>query len=219
MIIYILCYNEKTLKEATKRYTHSWAHPILIETQDCSFENACWKQLDKLYDTWKHEDYVGVLSHSAYKKINLHQLNQNFIHGVYTTKYVHFAGINTSVISPLSSGQIHHPHYHEIMSDLLTTFQVKGNECFFNYFMCHPEWMKKFIEWQHKIMPVIVKHPLIWTDSNYQDGKLTPKELMKLCGRPFYPHLTFILERLNGCFFQTHCDSVKIDNLIIYFLF
>ena len=212
MIIYILCYNKKTLQYATKKYTYPWAYPILLENQNCTFENTFWDQLKKMYPQWKDEDYVGVLSHSAYKKINIDKLNQNFINGVYTTKYVHFLSTDKDVLDPTSAGVKAHPYYSKIMKDLLPIINVNGKECFCNYFMCNPLWMKKFIAWYKDVLPLVMSHPHIWKNSKY-NGKMTPQELMKLCGHPYYPHITFILERLNGCFFQTYCDSVLLTKL------
>ena len=145
MIIYILCYNTEILNHCKKIYTYPWAKLVLLKNQNASFENVFWEQLDTLYEEWKNEDYVGVLSHSAFKKINLKKLNDNFVEGVYTTKYVHFYGSNT----PAESNNINHPYGYQIMNDCLTKFKLKGKICYFNYFMCHPEWMKKFIKWYH----------------------------------------------------------------------
>ena len=208
MIIYILCYNTQLLNYAKNMYKYPWAQPILLEKQDASFENVFWKQLDKLYEDWKEEDYVGVLAYSAFKKINIPKLNYKIMNNVYQHDYVHFAGTNKSVLHHHTI----HPHYHKIMTDCLQEFQVQGKECFCNYFMCRPLWMKKFIEWHSSIMKKLIKHPLIYTNANYH-SKLTKYQLIQLWGYPFYPHLPFILERLNGCFFQTYCHSFTIDNL------
>jgi hypothetical protein len=72
VIIYVLCYNEKTLEIAKDIYKdYYWARPCIIENQDITLENAFWKQLLAMSDEWELCEMVGTISWKAYKKINI----------------------------------------------------------------------------------------------------------------------------------------------------
>ena len=63
--------------------------------------------------------------------------------------------------------------------------------------------MKNFIIWYLNIaLPILKKHPLIMSNSEYKNPSLSIEQLINLCGLPYYPILPFIIERLNPCYFN-----------------
>lgn len=201
--IYILCHTAERLESAEKIYgRYSWAYPVLMKYQDCSFENAFWPQLLELKDEWSACEFVGTLSWSAHKKINLGIINKHISEGYYSGReYVNF---NDSGILVRKSGvKTAHPHFMEIWDDVTNRLEVDDvteNCC--NYWICTPTLMERFIRWHAEICrPLVLKHPLIFTDAKY-GGAMTPVELDKLWSMPYYPHVPFIMERLNKAFFD-----------------
>jgi hypothetical protein len=203
IIIYILCYNQDRVELAKEQYrAYSWAKPLLMKYQDYSFENAVWKQLLEIQDEWISCEFVGTLSFTAKRKINIDTINRRITEGYYTGKpYVNFNCSTRKILE--HKGKFHHPNFKEIWCDMLRDLKIEDvNENACNYWMCAPELMVRFIEWHHKVLlPVLLAHPLIFTDAEY-GGAMTPKELIELWGQPYYPHVPFILERINKAFFD-----------------
>lgn len=203
IIIYILCYNQDRFEAAKEQYrAYSWAKPLLMTYQDYSFENAVWKQLLEIQDEWDSCEFVGTLSFTAYRKINLETIHRRITEGFYSGKsYVNFNCSTRKILE--HRGKFHHPNFKEIWCDMLRDLNIEDitdNAC--NYWMCRPDLMVRFIEWHHTVLrPVLLAHPLIFTDAEY-GGAMTPKELIELWGQPYYPHVPFILERINKAFFD-----------------
>jgi glycosyltransferase involved in cell wall biosynthesis len=197
--LYILCYNDESYKNALNVYSnYTWAHPIRMKYQDASFENAFWKQLSELYDEWKSYDMVGTLSHKAYKKISLEKVDSIIkSHAWRLDQYYHF--FDTQKPINLNS----HPNMRTICSDIVTQFGLKlPTENYSNYWMCTPSLMLEFLAWYETTMrPYIFSHPLAMTDAKYK-GSLSEEECLHRIGVPYYPHIPFVLERMNKAFFD-----------------
>ncbi len=223
--IYILCYNQERLEDAKTIYSkYSWAFPILMKYQDYTWENAFWKQLQEIKHEWINYRFVGVLSHKAYQKINLDDIDKKINSGFYNdTPYVHFADLNTSVVG--SKTVTTHPNFLPIWLDVLEKLSLNDTtESLYNYFMCTPSLMQQFIDWYLTLcLPTIIKHPLIFTNARYNvPGSLTKEQLIKKWGKPYYPHLPFVLERLFKNFFFGIINTrqnVPINSSKIAFLF
>lgn len=208
--IYILCFNKDRLNLAFSIYSkYIWAVPILMKYQNYTFENAFWKQLLEMKDDWINSRFVGSMSFKAYEKVNLDEIDKKIMNGNYTNKrYVHFADSTTPVLhSPLAAK---HPNLKRIWLDVLAKLNLNDTtESLFNYFMCTPTLMYKFISWYSAVyLPVLISHPLMFTNANYTEG-ISKEELVKLWGKPYYPHLPFVMERLNKCFFQDILNQVQ----------
>jgi hypothetical protein len=203
IIIYILCYNQDRYELAKEKYqAYHWAQPLIMKYQDYTFENAVWKQLLEIKDDWFSCEFVGTLSFTAFRKINIDNIDRRIVEGFYTGKpYVNFNCNNRKILE--HRGRFHHPNFKEIWIDTLHGLKIDDiteNAC--NYWMCRPDLMVQFIEWHHKVLrPVLMAHPLIFTDAEY-GGAMTPKELIDLWGQPYYPHVPFIMERINKAFFD-----------------
>jgi hypothetical protein len=198
--IYILCHNAERFEKAGSIYkNYPWAHPILMKYQDCTFENAVWKQLYEIRDEWYNYKMVGTMSFSAHTKINLNDVDRIVKDpATWATGFYHFMRTDT----PISNKN--HPHLVEIMTDVCRDLNISiPPENFCNYWITSSEKMIQFLIWyEERAYPTVMAHPLIMTDSTYP-GSLSKDHLMTLCGVPYYPHATFVFERMFLSFFMS----------------
>jgi glycosyltransferase involved in cell wall biosynthesis len=209
VLIYVLCSNHEKLTLATNIYKeYLWARPILLKYQDYTLENSFWKQLDEIQHEWDNYGMIGTIAYSAVKKINLQQLDEIINNKLYfPNQYYHFMDSNVSIPNCNTNK---HPHFMTIWDDILHKLNLKTtteNNC--NYWMCSTLLMKHFIVWHTTIcLPALIEHPLSFKDACYKStdsNNIISKEgLIKLWGKPYYPNIMFILERLNKCFFETY---------------
>jgi len=201
--IYILCHTQERLESALEIYKeYKWAVPVKMKYQDCTFENAFWKQLGEMKDDWLGLEMIGTLSYKANRKTNIKQIDRIINdRNSWSSGYFNFLDIGSEFISC-------HPHLLEISTDVCTTLGRRlPSVAYCNYWMCTPHKMVKFIEWfETKLKPAVVSHPLSMTDAQYIQGKLSQSELLQLCGVPYYPHVPFVMERLNKMFFVPDID-------------
>ena len=200
VILYVLCYNKETLEQALKTYRYYyWARPILIKNQSILFENEFYFQLLEIQHEWINCDMVGTLSHRAFMKINISAID-NLIQKNFKNPYHHFYSVKQSLRNEeLPKAQ------RIIIDEILNKWNIKDAICSYcNYWMCRPKVMLLFIEWlTTDIIPFLKKNPLCLEDSNYKHANsLTEEQLIKLWGKPYYPNLPFILERINPLFFN-----------------
>lgn len=222
VIIYVLCYNNITFQKSLLYYKqYTWAVPIIMKYQNLSFENAFWKQLEEIRGEWENCRMVGTIAHSAMTKVDLNTIDKVIQSN--RQPYFHFA--NTQRAIPNETTNLH-PYFNQIWFDVLDTLHLRNvSENNFNYWMCTPGLMLKFIKWYHSIcLPTLMAHPLIMHNSNHKSS-LSEHDLYKLCGVPFYPHYPFITERLHKSFFtspqkKTLCivachtsSDIKIESL------
>ena len=211
IIIYVLCANEERLAYARNIYGDiPWAKPILMKYQDVTFENTFWRQLLEIKDEWFGCDMIGTISPSAPNKISLDRINE-VIHtpSLWSSGYVHFMDLGIPICNN------NHPYLLDIVSDVCKHLKLAvPTENICNYWMCTPAKMLRFIDWfETQAKPAVLSHPKVMTDSFYNGrgkeygGKLSSDVLMKLCGVPYYPHVPFVIERLNKAFFDA--DSIK----------
>ena len=198
--IYILCHNTDRFNKASAIYKkYPWAQPILMKYQDCTFENAVWKQLYEIRDEWYNFKMIGTMSFSGYTKIDLNEVDLIVRDpATWAAGFYHF--MRTDI--PISNKN--HPHLVEIMTDVCRSLEISvPPENFCNYWITSSEKMIQFLIWyEERAYPTVMGHPLIMTDSTYP-GSLSKDALMKLCGVPYYPHATFVFERLFLSFFMS----------------
>lgn len=198
MRLYILCHNEQRFTEAQAAFSgYSWAVPIRMKYQNCTFENAFWKQLLEIKDEWINCEMVGALSSIAHTKVDLRDIDR-IIHtpALWDSGYYHFTSNEKPIINE-------HPHLLTIVGDVCASLNLQiPTLSWCNYWMCAPALMERFINWyEESLLPTVMAHPLAMTDANYGRGKLTKEELIVLCGTPHYPHIPFVIERMNKAFF------------------
>ena len=219
IIIYILCADNKKFITSQKIYKkYSWAKPILLKYKDFSFENTFWKQLNEIEYEWENCDMVGTISSSAFKKINLMELDEILKNKLYLpSQYYHFMDSHFPIPNFNTDK---HPHFNDIWVDILYKLNLKStteNCC--NYWMCSPELMKAFVLWYtDSCLPALLQNPFILEDAKYTgedwDNAVTSEKLTQVWGKPYYPHFPFVAERLNKCFFETFYPEhvEKINN-------
>jgi hypothetical protein len=195
--LYILCHNEERFLDAQTRYNpYPWATPILMKYQDSTFENAFWKQLGEIKEEWTDCEMVGTLSYKAFEKIDLNHVDRIIRdRSQWRSGYYNFMETD----KPLKN---QHPHLLEIIRDVLTELRLpEPTSAYCNYWMCTPHKMLGFLEWyETQLKPAVIEHPLATTDSGYHvHNKM---DLIKLWGKPYYPHIPFVMERLTICYFK-----------------
>jgi len=211
--LYILCHNERRFTEAQAAFSgYSWAIPIRMKYQNCTFENAFWKQLLEIKEEWVNCEMVGTLSSIAHTKVDLRDIDR-IIHtpALWTSGYYHFTSNEKPIINE-------HPHLLTILGDVCASLNLqipKFSWC--TYWMCTPALMERFIKWyEESLQPAVMAHPLAMTDAKYGRGKLTQVELMALCGTPYYPYAPFVIERLNKAFFDKQSQGDEYNTLATF---
>lgn len=207
IIIYILCLDDEKLNLAKDIYSkYSWAKPVVLKHQNFSFENTFWNQLNEITDEWINCDMVGSISYSAFKKINLEHVDDVIKNEFYyPNKYYHFMDSNVQIPNGNTNK---HPNFMIIWNDMLEKLKLKTtteNCC--NFWMCAPSLMKHFISWYRtSCYRELISHPLIFSNASYtsDNNVMLEENLIKIWGKPYYPHFPFIAERLNKCFFETY---------------
>ena len=217
--IYILAYNETTLKLAKIIFNkYYWAEPILLKYQDYRQENTFWQELYENQEKWINYDMIGTLSYSSFKKINIQEVHNIIDQKLYYPyKYYHFMDSNINIPNGNTNK---HPHFLTIWNRILHKLNLKTtteNNC--NYWMCSTHMMLKFITWYNKIAhPTLINEDLIFEDSKYNgdyNETLNKERLIKLWNKPYYSYYPFIAERLNKCFFETFYSTevIKVINI------
>ena len=168
-----------------------------MKYQDCTFENAFWKQLLEIKDEWWKCDMVGTISCKAHTKVHIANID-SILHDrkKWSSGYYNFFDTNT----PISND---HPHLLHIIDDVCASISLeKPTVAYCNYWMCTPSKMIQFIPWVLDILiPAVKAHPLSMKDSTYPFRPLDT-DLQTLCSVPYYPYVPFVIERLTKGFFM-----------------
>ena len=202
--IFILCPTAEKFERAIQEFKpFYWAVPILMKYQNASFENAFWLQLLEMYDTWKDSHMVGTLGYRARDKVRLEMIDNivreplNWKNGFY-----HFYYHNISMLIHVETS---HPGLKPALLELAKQLNIPLAKQILacNYWMTTPSKMKGFLDWWLNVLkPTVEAHPIAFCDSKYvRPGGLTEEQLLKLTGKPYYPMLPFIYERLNCSYF------------------
>lgn len=179
-----------------------------MKYQDCTFENAVWKQLLEIKDEWNGCEMIGVLSSIAHTKINLSTID----HMVRNRTLWTYGYCNFNKPTPLTND---HPHLLTIMTDVCQKIGIAmpSTALLWNYWMCTPSLMVAFIKWfESTLKPTVLAHSLSMTNAQYASPSLTLDEIKQLCGVPYYPHVPFVFERLNKAFFIENTHSRIISS-------
>ena len=72
ILIYVLCYNDKTEKQANDEFSqYEWAKVYRIKEQNHLFEGVMFRnELMDMYDEWKDKDFVGTIAYSIFSKVS-----------------------------------------------------------------------------------------------------------------------------------------------------
>jgi hypothetical protein len=207
--IFIQSYNEKTFLEAKKFFPFSWAVPILVPNateNNPYFENKFFVDFLSIVDqsTLESVDFIGCLSYKAHKKIDLKFLD-NYIKLFGTSQdFIHFFCIpgQTVLHSHLNGGKYFTSLWNDCCLDDIGELD-KTQSCFSNYWMAKKPYFLNYCTFLKDFADRIYNHPLGMENGKYFNGKLSKENLIKLCGKPYYPILPFLIERCTIGYFMT----------------
>jgi len=225
ILIYVLCYNDKTEKQANDEFSqYDWARVYHIKEQNHLFEGVMFRnELMDMYDEWKDKDYVGTISYSIFSKVNkehffnlLETADPAFHDVVFfmqnSNSFSHesFHGKVGYILDDCLEKTFKNYETHRIVKKHKLSFLNKHNEsysnkyktyAFCNYFFTTPKFMRLYIDFfKNKWLPLVENHPNVFDDSKYL-GKLSSDDLVKLCGKPYYTCHAFVNERALSPFF------------------
>ena len=207
--LYVMCYNDETYSKARDEFRkYYWAHPIIIRDQNASFENAFYKQL-KALQQWGHLDMIGTLSYSAHAKVDVYKIHCFIESGLWKEVDCVFFGKASNSVHESINARSHGPVFKQAWDNLYENMKAEDAldwsppETLYNYWMCSPKLMEKFIDWNSRLLAHCFSTPLFLEDAHYT-GTLSKEKLLHLCGVPHYPIMPFVLERFNVLFFEKY---------------
>lgn len=197
IIIFILSYDDETYLKA-KSYEYEWAFPILVPGSNVNnplFENIVFEKYESILSPFilSRHKYIGLLSWKAKHKININTLDNQIKLKQYTkSSFIHF---NQGPI------QIYrcHPFLKTIWDDIFAEKlgPIEKNKFgYCNYFVARKDIFEKYVKEMQRYIPIVLAHPKSFHDARYPGG-LPKEKLMKICGKPWYPHVPFVFERTN----------------------
>jgi hypothetical protein len=210
VIIYVLCFDTTTYEKSLQIYaTYSWAKPIIIKYQDYTFENAFWKQMLEISDEWEKCDMVGTISHKAHTKINIGLVDNIITNKLYLpNNYYYWFYQSTDTLFNDTTIAVNTPDNEKckILINYMSENLNNTTDCtisFCNYWMTTPMLMKHFINWHINVcLPLLLNHPLCFDKYTYTPSTaLSEERLIQLWGKPYYPMIPFVFERINSIFF------------------
>lgn len=209
--IYVLGYDPFTVREAKICFHNkSWANIISIDTTKY-LENIMYDNwlLDHKKD-WIEHKYVGTFSWRTCTKIEIPNLIPDLIESidadVVAFSFAYYGLLENAI---KSHGEVFKRTWYNILTRLNFTDQqifdptIKPFYC--NFWMAKPNVMLEYIDFFARLKNIIENTQEIQEDllseSNYTNY-VTKNRLNKIYGRPYYPILPFILERIPCIFFH-----------------
>ena len=219
VIIFCLYYDERTKTYIDDNYASlvgDWLFPVKISATTKYMENhfyTTWLADNK--HLWEHKDYVGVVSWKFNQKIQVPDLSfyqgkEDFVgfhlHGdnliTHTTRWIpRFLDVYPKILQRMGY------QLEDILSPKVPYFV-------YNYFMCKPDWMTRYIQFLTTIMDIMEN----WSDVQevlYEQAifeippHLNEKRLMEIFQRPYYTYHCFILERTAPFYFWAEGATMK----------
>lgn len=230
VLIYVLCYDQKSETLAKERFGNiTWMKILFIPTT-FYLESILYSEiLSDIEDEWITSDYVGTISYSCIEKgLSVYTIQKIFTEAAKQADLpdviAFYSEENTQM---LKITNLLHPNFENIWNLLLSKLetvgyknninnnQIKGFYC--NYWVAKPEWMKRYISFFRKARIMLDYNATlrkeIWKDSNYQ-SKLSKDELMRIYGKPYYPYIPFIYERLPCYYFENENATILFNSIV-----
>lgn len=214
VIIYVLCYDERSHSIAQKKYAHEpWARILWIESTPYLESIVYSHYLPALVHEWGHKDYVGTVAYSADTKVKLPRFTALCQHlDTQRPDVVPLFAIKNKRL--LQQAMRNHPQFYELWSTLLSHLfpcvppvDVQNTEVplfLCNYWLASTEWMHQYLTFfrraQHVLDTCPELQPGVWSDARYSNKLMPVERLVKIFGRPHYTYHAFLCERL-PCFF------------------
>lgn len=230
VLIYVLCYDSESEKLAKERFGGiTWMKILFIPTTFYLESILYGELLSDLENEWISADYVGSISYSCIDKgISVYTIKKAFTEAAKLDQFpdvISFYGEQTNDMLRISN--ILHPNFDNVWNQLVNKLQtvgykkvidnknLKGFYC--NYWVAKPEWMQRYISFFRKARILMDYNQSIrnelWKDSKYP-LKLSKYELMRIYGKPYYPYIPFVCERLPCYFFENEDATILINTII-----
>lgn len=219
VIIFCLYFDDRTKAYIDAHYAHligDWLYPVEMPAQTKYLEHifyTTWLMENK--HLWEHKRYVGAVSWKFNQKIRIPDLS----HYEGDEDFVGFFLQRESLIDHTNACI---PRFMESYVPILQRMGYKLDDILspdvpyfvFNYWMCKPDWMVRYVKYLSQIMQLMETWPYIqddlYIDSTYpHPPHMTRERLIKTFDRPYYTHHCFILERTGPFFFWAEGASLK----------
>ena len=219
VIVFCLYYDQRTRRYIDEHYSSiigDWLYPVEIPATTKYMENTFYiTWLPENKDLWESKDYVGVVSWKFDQKIRVPDLS-SYGGGE------DFVGFYLQRANMIQHSQTWHPRFISSFPILLQKMGyplhliMSPNVPYivYNYWMCKPHWMDRYITFLKKVMDLMEN----WEDVQealYADAKfeipphLKVEDLMRIFNRPYYTHHCFVLERMAGFYFWAEGATMK----------
>lgn len=211
MILFCLYYDERTQKYIDDHYRDlvgDWLYPVQIPETTKYMEShfyVTWLAQNK--QLWEHKDYVGVVSWKFNQKIRIPDLS-------HYRGDEDFVGFCLQLDNLLAHSGRWHPQFVFLYTAILQKMgfsleQITSPDVpyfVYNYWMCKPSWMVRYVQYLSQIMGLMETWPEIQealhADARFEIPRhLSLQRLMEIFGRPYYTHHCFVLERVAPFFF------------------
>lgn len=244
LVLYIVCHDDASEREAREveaelssdRCTCIIAR---ISGKTRFFENEVWHRVLGDFTAWSEAAYVGMLAYSCRRKVPVDQVRSALSKAAFRDPGVgpdvlamynldlHSYG-KRHVIS--AATQYHGPGFETAWHALLyklgfgeqTVDRVENSMPGFycNYWMAKPYFMHVYLAYVTRAMQMITSEPelasLFNQNARYYCGSLTPKQLVEVCGQPYYTMHPFVLERLPSFIFTYMEADIERSTAVSY---
>lgn len=209
ILIYLIYHNDSSYQAIKEYENYPYIKLVRIETTKY-FESIIFKYLAENKNDWISKKYVGLLTYSFKRKLRI-SLDRLF-NILNTDKYDLVSLHHVKGPYSILGGSFHGDLKKKIFDHVLPMFgyetPINYNipTFFCNYWITRPIWMEKYIDFALAFIDKLndendtYLQSMLNSSSQYI-GKLTPSQLTKLFGVPYYPNHPFIMERLPCIFF------------------
>ena len=219
VIIFCLYYDERTKSYIYDNYPSligDWLYPVEMPATTKYMENhfyITWLAENK--HLWQDKRYVGVVSWKFNQKIHVPDLS-NY------DGDEDFVGFYMKQANLMNHTSMWIPHFPTLWPAIMQRMGYELNDIMspnipyfvYNYWMCKPDWMVRYIEYLDKIMQLMETWPDIqerlYSEAIFEiPPHMNHDRLMKIFQRPYYTHHCFVLERVSPFFFWVEGAEMK----------
>jgi hypothetical protein len=203
VIIYVLCHDDDTERQAREQWEHfSWARVYRMKRKTELFDAEMYRSdLMEMADQWEDADYVGTVSHRAFRKF---PEQREYLLWTINNLEGKFVGL----IKPFTRPAYHDDFMKTTFEHMLSRVGLKPSSkwYFCNYWCCPPSVMKGYIHWfNEKWLPVLASTDGLWDNAKHNTPyKPSEASLILHTGRPYYTYHCFLCERVVSPFFDDY---------------
>lgn len=219
ILIYLIYHDEKSYKMVEKYKNYKYIKLFFNESTKY-FESNIFRYLCENKDEWINKNYVGILTYSYQKKINmtLENIYEKIMWVITTNKdcklITYYQGYTWLFRSKKSINLNFHGKIKEIFDYTLPLLldiklpipydEITPFYC--NYWLTTSELMLEYVEFALKYMEKlddntdIILQNMLNSDAKYM-GSLSKERLKNITGFPYYTNHCFVMERLPCIYF------------------